>query len=51
VLDVDADAAIVAVPSERLATTMTTPSLTQRFSLPMTILLGTVPLLTVEPLS
>jgi hypothetical protein len=45
--NVDADAATVAVPNERLATTMTIPSLTQRFSLPMTILLGTVPPLTV----
>jgi len=45
--NVDADAATVAVPNERLATTITTPSLIQRLSLPMTILLGTVPPLTV----
>jgi hypothetical protein len=43
-LSVDADAAIVAVPNVRLATAITIPSLTQRFSLPMTILLRTVPL-------
>jgi hypothetical protein len=49
--NVDADAATVAVPNARLATMITTPSLTQRLSLPMTILLGTVPPLTVERLS